>query len=88
MGVLSPRNENEKCEDKEKRAEFRRAVGQCVRDLRNQKKWTQEMLAEKARINGRYLYEIETGKKCMTIWTLAKLSKALDVSIDKLLSVE
>lgn len=46
---------------------------------------TQEMLAEKAGVSQHYIYEIEAGRKAMSIHSFASLTTALDVSADYLL---
>ncbi|MBP5444809.1 MAG: helix-turn-helix transcriptional regulator [Acholeplasmatales bacterium] len=57
-----------------------RHVGIKVRKRRLELKLTQVELCDITHISRQYLYEIETGKKSMTIGTLQKLRKALRVS--------
>jgi len=74
--------------EKEKREEFQKAVGFRVRQYREQKKWTQEMLAQAAHINDKYVYDIEIGNKCMSIWVLVKVAGALGVDAEWLLTAK
>lgn len=57
-------------------------IGERIRKLREDKKYTREALAEKADISSKFLYEIETGKKGFSAETLCKISRALSVSCD------
>ncbi len=68
-------------EDKAK-LEYQKFVGKKVRLLREQKGWTQEILAQRAGINDKYVYDIEVGKKCMSIWVYRKLAEAFEAEID------
>ncbi len=53
-----------------------------IRELRESRKYTRQVLAEKANISEKFLYEIETGKSGFSAETLCQLSKALSVSCD------
>ncbi len=53
-----------------------------IRELRESKKYTRQVLAEKANISEKFLYEIETGKSGFSAETLSQLSRALAVSCD------
>jgi len=55
-------------------------LGEHIRKLRLQKGLSQEALAEGADIHRNFLSEIERGKKGMTLETLFRLSRALDVT--------
>lgn len=59
-----------------------------IRNLRKKKSLTQERLAELANINTTYLGKIERGESSPTIDTLAKIAKALDMSLLDLLYFE
>ncbi len=54
--------------------------------LRNDRGYTREQLAELADISDKFLYEIETGKKGFSAVTLMNLSKALEVSLDYIMT--
>ena len=49
---------------------------------------TREDLAEKAEISTKFLYEIEGGKKGLSAESIYKISKALSISSDYLLTGE
>ena len=58
------------------------SIGERIRNLRESRHYTREVMAEKADISAKFLYEIETGKKGFSADTLCKMSKALCVSCD------
>ncbi len=60
--------------------------GLAVRQLREKAGWSQELLAEKADLNRSYLGEVERGKVIPSLATAAKLAKALDISLSRLLA--
>lgn len=60
--------------------------GQNVRYYRKEKKLTLEMAAELCDISSRYLGRIERGKQSATIDVIEKISKGLDVPVEKLLT--
>lgn len=64
---------------------FQKVVGTHIKALRKEKKWSQEKLAQEVSINDKYVYDIESGSKCMSIWLLVKLAKALDADVNDLL---
>ena len=57
-------------------------LGKRIKLTRKGQDLTQEMLAEKAGVSQHYIYEIEAGRKAMSIHSFAS---ALDVSADYLL---
>lgn len=57
-----------------------------IRELRECNRFTREQLAELADISPKFLYEIETGKKGFTADTLYRISKALSVSSEYILT--
>ena len=58
-----------------------------IKELRNKKGWSQEKLAREADISYQTLIKIERGGiKNPKIETMIKLAKALDVSIDELVT--
>lgn len=63
-------------------------ISDNIRNLRKKKSLTQERLAELANINTTYLGKIERGESSPTIDTLAKIAKALDMSLLDLLYFE
>jgi len=65
--------------------ELKSDIGDIVRKMRNNKKWTQEKLSTEAGISNRFLQDIEAGEKMTSLITLFKLSKALGITPDKLI---
>jgi XRE family aerobic/anaerobic benzoate catabolism transcriptional regulator len=63
-------------------------LGKRIRSLRRLKDYSQEQLAEKAGISGKYVGEIERGQANISIDVLDNLSKALEISISSLLDFE
>lgn len=61
--------------------ELKLIVGRRVAELRVQRRWTQEVLAEKAQVSGRYVQFVEGGTQNLTIETLATLANALRVPV-------
>lgn len=64
------------------------ALGQKLRDARQQKDYTLQALAEIADISSVYLGEIERGLKMPSLNIFVKLIEALDVSADHILRDE
>ena len=50
---------------------------QALRQLREERGWSQEQLAERADLNRSYLGEVERGRATPSIITVAKLANAL-----------
>lgn len=61
-------------------------VGKRVLNLRQQKGWSQYKLYKIAEIGQTTLSEIESGKKVPTVTTLAKICKALKISLSDFFS--
>lgn len=61
-------------------------LGRNVRRLRQQREMTQEQLAFDAEIDLTYLGGIERGKRNPSLLVMAKIAKALAVSLPKLLA--
>ncbi|MCD7955995.1 MAG: helix-turn-helix domain-containing protein [Lachnospiraceae bacterium] len=60
-------------------------IGQRIRRLREAHGYTREQLAEFLDISPRFCYDIELGKKGMSLETLCAFSQALNVSTDYIL---
>lgn len=60
-------------------------IGTRIMNLRKDKRYSREQLAELSEISSRFLYEIEIGKKGFSANTLMSLCKALEVSSDYIL---
>lgn len=56
-----------------------------VRQLREERGWSQEQLAERADLNRSFVGEIERGAATPSLLTLAKLALALELSPSSLL---
>lgn len=56
-------------------------IGQILKLRRKELKLSQEVLADNIGIERKHLSAIENGKQNMTISTLYKVTKALDISI-------
>ncbi len=69
-------------------SEIGKRLGQRIRELRTQRaeRWTQEDLAERARISVSFLSMIERGERVAHVETLASLADALDVPLSELFS--
>ena len=65
---------------------FYNNAGARIRNLREVNRYTREEFAEKADISPKFLYEIETGQKGFSADTLYRISKALSVSCEYILS--
>ena len=65
--------------------DIRAKLGNRVRDLRRQQKWTQVELAERLGIDRSYLSEIETGKKDPSLRVLKTLADGFDTTLSELL---
>lgn len=61
-------------------------VGNRVTALREQKGWSQYKLYKLAEIGQTTLSDIESGKKVPTVTTLAKICKALEISLSDFFS--
>lgn len=61
-------------------------VGKRIMMIRRDRGYTREKLAEMADISTKFLYEIETGKKGFSATTLLNISKALEVSLDYIMT--
>ena len=59
-------------------------LGRKVRLLRTKLDWSQERLAEKADLHWTYISGIERGIRNVAIANIAKIAKALNVSVSKL----
>ncbi len=58
-----------------------RALGSRVRHLREDKGWTQEVLADHAGLDRSYIAGIEAGLRNPSVKALAKVAKGLGLSI-------
>ena len=68
--------------------DLKKEIGIKIKRLRQQKRLTQEELAEMANISTRTLGGIEIGKNFMTAQTMEKLAQCLEVSVYDLFNSE
>lgn len=61
------------------RAELAAAFGSNVRELRTERGWSQEQLAERADMHRTFVGHVERGENQVTLETLCRLATALDV---------
>ncbi len=59
----------------------RKSFGKRVRELRKQKGYSQEELADKAGLHRTYIGSIERGEQSVSIDNIEKIAKALKASI-------
>jgi transcriptional regulator with XRE-family HTH domain len=60
-------------------------LGTRIRNLRNQKKWSQEELAERAELHRTYVSHLENGKRQISVATLCQLAKGFEITPSELL---
>jgi transcriptional regulator with XRE-family HTH domain len=59
----------------------------CVlRQLREERGWSQEQLAAQAGLNRSYLGEVERGRAMPTLTTVTKLASALEIRLSSLMA--
>lgn len=61
-------------------------LGKSIKREREFRKLTQEQLSELLDVSTHYIYELERGTRIPSLPLLIKISEALHVSVDKLLS--
>lgn len=59
----------------------RKSFGRRVRELRKQKGYSQEQLADKAGLHRTYIGAIERGEQNVSIDNIDKIAKALKISV-------
>ncbi len=62
--------------------------GEKVRDLRKERKLSQEQLAHVANVHRTYIGMIERAEKNITLLNIEKIATALGVSVDELLKFD
>lgn len=60
-------------------------IGERIKTIRQNKKWTQEQLAEKLGLSAVYIGLIERGEKIPKLETFINIANCLEVSADTLL---
>lgn len=64
--------------------ELTRLVGEKLKAVRKAKGFTQEQIAERAEISDSYVSDVERGQRNISLETLEKLIRALDISPEEL----
>ncbi|MBR0137013.1 MAG: helix-turn-helix transcriptional regulator [Erysipelotrichaceae bacterium] len=59
-------------------------IGKNIRSVREKKGYSQSKLADKCGFSNTVISNYETGKKTPSLYTIAKIARALEVSIDRL----
>lgn len=60
------------------------AIGKRIQSIREKRGLTQEQLEEKTGVNTKYISAIERGQKNVTVRTLEKIVKGLDIQLYEL----
>lgn len=68
-------------------SQLEKQFGQAVRAAREQKGWSQELLAEAANLNRSYLGEIERGLVTPSLSTIGKLAAGLGIAPSALIGL-
>jgi transcriptional regulator with XRE-family HTH domain len=63
-----------------------RSFGMAVRQLREARGWSQEQLAEHARLNRSFIGEVERGAVTPSLITIAKLARAFELPASALIN--
>jgi len=63
------------------KAEFNKKLGLYIKKTRLQKKWSQQMLADKMDNNYQNISRIERGKLSPTLYWCSKLSEAFEMDL-------
>lgn len=58
--------------------------GRKIQQLRREKGWSQEKLAELTGLHRTYIGSVERGERNISLWNIAKLAHALEVEISEL----
>jgi transcriptional regulator with XRE-family HTH domain len=69
-------------------AQTKRALAARLRELRHERKWSQEKLAEAADMHRTYLAGIERALRNPALENLVKLANALDVTLAEMFSAD
>jgi transcriptional regulator with XRE-family HTH domain len=62
-----------------------RSVGARVRQCREERNWTQEILAERAELDRSYIAGIEAGLRNPSIKAVARIARGLNLTVSELL---
>lgn len=62
-------------------------LGLHIASLRAERNLTRATLAKDAKLHVQYLYDVEMGKRNVTIYVLAKIARALNITLSELLNL-
>jgi transcriptional regulator with XRE-family HTH domain len=65
--------------------DYRRRIGERIRQLRDKKGFSQEEFADSCDINRSYMGRIERGELNLTLETIRKVAKGLAITVSALL---
>lgn len=75
---------NDKGDNSSKKTLILKVFGERVRYLRNQKGWSQEVLAEKTMLHRTYIGSIERGERNVSLVNIYFIATALEISLEDL----
>ena len=58
--------------------------GQRLAELRRERRWSQERLAQRARLHRTYVGRVERGEQNISLENIARLARAFDLRISQL----
>lgn len=61
-------------------------IGKRVRNLRTDRGWSQEELADRSGVNRSYMSRVELGKSDVSLSVLHKIARTLGISLSELLT--
>lgn len=65
-------------------SDIAKLIGERIRNLRKERGWSQEELSHRANIGTSYMGAIERGEVSITIDSLEKITRALDITFEDL----
>jgi len=66
---------------------FKEKLGQTIRELRLEQKKTRASLANDAKISSKFLYEVEVGKKGVSVEVLYYLANTMGTSVGQIIDI-
>ncbi|MEK3688267.1 helix-turn-helix domain-containing protein [Paenibacillus sp. FSL R10-2736] len=73
--------------DQQEALDFAKAIGDKIRELRVEKGFTQEKLAELAGLHSNYTGQLERGEKRLSVYTLKRVAQGFGMSLEELFRV-
>ncbi len=67
---------------------IKRKIGLRIKELRNEKNFSQETLAGEANLDRTYINSVENGKRNISIENIEKISKALNCNLQEFFTAE